>query len=105
MPLNKFTGFHHKAAISCFLYHLERTAVCYFIYLIFINSQQISQTTLIGILACYITNLQKVKKAQWKTGGPNFTHHNGTQLKLRRKQNKTKLRKADTIFSQVYFLC
>lgn len=71
MPLNKFTGFHHKAAISCyFLYHLEITAVCYFIYLIFINSQQISQATLIGILACYITNLQKVKRPSGKQVAP-----------------------------------
>jgi len=30
-------------------------------------------------------NLQKLKKDQWKTGGPNFTHHSRTQLKPKRK--------------------
>lgn len=40
---------------------------------------------MIRILACCIIKLKKPKKVQWKTGGPNFIHHFGTQLKLKRK--------------------
>lgn len=84
VPLNKFlpktslVSTTKQPFLWGFPCHLERIAVHYFLYLFFINSQQPSQITLIGILASCIMNLQKLKKPQWKTGGPNFTHYFGT---------------------------